>query len=110
MLPAACACSGSLHDDFVAALQQHRPEVLEQVEAARAAKARKAEESHRLASLFKTQNAGACVQAPAAAAADQAAASTAGGGTGVQDGQVWNVEPAAAPAATGFSFGFSFGK
>ncbi|WIA16759.1 hypothetical protein OEZ85_013410 [Tetradesmus obliquus] len=107
----------SLHDRFVAALQQRRPQVLAALAAKQAAAAQQREAEHRLCQLFKQpgqqqqQGAAALPDQPAAAAA---AAAAAGGSNGFCFGfQVAGSEPAveqqagaAAAAGGGFSFGF----
>lgn len=87
------AARADLYDRFRAALREHRPRLLEAVEAAEAAARRRAEEQHKLAGLFK--------EAPAAAGCDPAAAAKANGATAAGADK-------AAPAGTNGGSGFAF--
>lgn len=85
-----------LYDRFCAALREHRPELLERVEAAEAAARRRAEAQHKLAGLFR--------EAPAAAGCSGAAAAEANGAAA--NGAAKAAPPAAGSNGGGFSFGF----
>jgi hypothetical protein len=93
--PVAAACRrSSLHDRFVSALQQQRPQVLEALAATQAAAAQQREAEHRLCQLFKQPTQQQRQQpAGAAAAAEQ------------PDG-VTAAAPAPAAGTSGFCFGF----
>ncbi len=94
-----CVCPGrraSLHDRFVRALRQKHPELLDRVEAERATQQRKAEESKKLAALFKHT--------------DSSAANGDGTNHGTAAGpSQYNGDKGATESSTpacGFSFGF----
>jgi hypothetical protein len=115
---AAC-CRSSLHDRFVSALQQQRPEVLEALAAKQAAAAQQREAEHRLCQLFKQPAQQQPGDASAAENVPDAAAAAAGGHVGhasgtdgfcfgfqVVAGGDGDSKQGGAAVAGGFSFGF----